>query len=179
MSVIPIYSEPSNFKRSSPLLQSALPTCRVASFEGPLDLLLHLIRSQQIDINDIPIFEITSQYVLMIETLDLSSAGEYLVMAATLIEIKSRLLLPSPPPNLDSDESDDPRAELVARLLEYEQYRGVLDTFQSWEEARRHLFFRGSLQQTEDYILPVEYGEANVISLFNALQQLLDRKSVV
>src|SRR5690348_14441413 len=99
----------------------------LAVFDGPLDLLLHLIREAKIDIYDIPIAEITAQYLEMlavIEALDLTIAGEFLVMAATLMEIKSRMLLPRPPaPPPDEEEGEDPRAELVQRLLEYEQYK--------------------------------------------------------
>jgi len=94
------------------------------AFEGPLDLLLYLIRRQNIDILDIPIAEITKQYVQYIEMmqeLQLELAGEYLVMAAMLAEIKSRMLLPRPE-SIDDDE-DDPRAELVRRLQEYERYK--------------------------------------------------------
>jgi len=94
------------------------------AFEGPLDLLLYLIRRQNIDILDIPVAEITKQYVQYIEMmheLQLELAGEYLVMAAMLAEIKSRMLLPRPE-SLDEDE-DDPRAELVRRLQEYERYK--------------------------------------------------------
>ena len=94
------------------------------AFEGPLDLLLYLIRRQNIDILDIPIAEVTKQYVQYIEMmqeLQLELAGEYLVMAAMLAEIKSRMLLPRPE-SLDDDE-DDPRAELVRRLQEYERFK--------------------------------------------------------
>ncbi len=94
------------------------------AFEGPLDLLLYLIRRQNIDILDIPIAEVTKQYVQYIEMmqeLQLELAGEYLVMAAMLAEIKSRMLLPRPE-SVDDDE-DDPRAELVRRLQEYERFK--------------------------------------------------------
>ncbi|MCP5091152.1 MAG: segregation/condensation protein A [Gammaproteobacteria bacterium] len=94
------------------------------AFEGPLDLLLYLIRRQNIDILDIPIAEITKQYVQYIELmheLQLELAGEYLLMAAMLAEIKSRMLLPRP--EAVEDEEDDPRAELVRRLQEYERYK--------------------------------------------------------
>ena len=94
------------------------------AFEGPLDLLLYLIRRQNIDILDIPIAEITKQYVNYIELLkelQLELAGEYLVMAAMLAEIKSRMLLPRP--QTEEEEEDDPRAELVRRLQEYERYK--------------------------------------------------------
>ena len=94
------------------------------AFEGPLDLLLYLIRRQNLDILDIPLAEITRQYMEYIELmqeLQLELAGEYLVMAATLAEIKSRLLLPRPRPAEEGEE--DPRAELVRRLQEYERFK--------------------------------------------------------
>jgi chromatin segregation and condensation protein Rec8/ScpA/Scc1 (kleisin family) len=95
------------------------------AFEGPLDLLLYLIRRQNLDILDIPIAEITRQYMKYIEVmqdLQLELAGEYLLMAAMLAEIKSRMLLPRPP-SVDGQEEDDPRAELVRRLQEYERFK--------------------------------------------------------
>ena len=95
------------------------------TFEGPLDLLLYLIRRQNINVLDIPMAELTRQYLGYVEMMrrtQLELAAEYLLMAAVLIEIKSRLLLPRPPA-LDGDEGDDPRAELVRRLLEYERMK--------------------------------------------------------
>ena len=95
------------------------------AFEGPLDLLLYLIRRQNLDILDIPIAEITRQYMRYIElmqVLQLELAGEYLLMAATLAEVKSRMLLPRPPAE-DAAEEADPRAELVRRLQEYERFK--------------------------------------------------------
>jgi len=94
-------------------------------FEGPLDLLLHLIRSNEVDVTEIPIAVVADQYVQTLELmrdLHLDVAGEYLVMAATLAWIKSRMLLP-PDPSSISDEQGDPRAELVARLLEYQRFK--------------------------------------------------------
>src|SRR5688500_6656702 len=117
---------------------------RLPIFEGPLDLLLNLIREQEIDIYDIPIALITQPYLERLEAweaLDLTVAGEYLVMAATLLEIKSRMLLPKPPA-AEMDE-EDPRAELVERLLEYQRYQGAVDTLKLWEEARAQIHFRG------------------------------------
>jgi len=96
-------------------------------FEGPLDLLLHLIRQDEVDITDIPIARVAEQYLEYLELmheLQLDVAGEYLVMAATLAWIKSRMLLP-PDPSAISDEGLDPRAELVARLLEYQRFKEV------------------------------------------------------
>ncbi len=95
------------------------------SFEGPLDLLLYLIRKQNIDILDIPMARVTAQYMEYVNAMQvdrLELAAEYLLMAAMLIEIKSRLLLPKPSASADA-EADDPRAELVRRLLEYEQIK--------------------------------------------------------
>ena len=95
------------------------------TFEGPLDLLLYLIRKQNINVLDIPMAELTRQYLGYVEMMrrtQLELAAEYLLMAAVLIEIKSRLLLPKPPA-LTGDEADDPRAELVRRLLEYERMK--------------------------------------------------------
>src|ERR1051325_3415358 len=118
--------------------KTPMPHFKTPAFEGPLDLLLHLIRANQVDIYDIPIAEITQQYLdtlELMEELDLSIAGEYVVIAATLIEIKSRLLLPQPPASSE-EEAEDPRAELVARLLEYQQYQGTGETLRGWAEVR-------------------------------------------
>src|SRR6476469_6832369 len=120
----------------------SMPHFKTPAFEGPLDLLLHLIRANQVDISDIPIAEITQQYLAMMdlfEALDLQVAGEYVLLAATLIEIKSRMLLPQPPPQAGEDAEDlDPRAELVARLREYQLYQGTVETLRTWEELRRN-----------------------------------------
>jgi len=145
-------------------------------FDGPLDLLLSLIRANEVDIYDIPIAVITRQYLSymgMLEALDLEVAGEYLVIAATLIEIKSRMLLPQVPSAAD-DEIEDPRAELVARLVEYQQFREVVETMRGWEELRRQIFFRGASGGSDDYILPIPEGEANVSQLLNSLQRMLN-----
>jgi len=109
------------------------------AFEGPLDLLLYLIRRQNIDILDIPIVEITRQYVKYIELmkeLQFELAGEYLLMAATLAEIKSRMLLPRSGEE-DDDEEADPRAELVRRLLEYERFKQAAEDLDSLERLER------------------------------------------
>lgn len=111
------------------------------AFEGPLDLLLYLIRKQNIDILDIPIAEITTQYVQYIEVMSemqLELAGEYLVMAAMLAEIKSRLLLPRP--EVEEDEEQDPRAELVRRLQEYERYKKAAQDISDLPRLERDTF---------------------------------------
>lgn len=151
-------------------------------FEGPLDLLLHLIRENRIDIYDIPIAEITQQYLdylALWEALDLAIAGEYLVIAATLLEIKSRLLLPQPTTNETGEEEADPRTELVQRLLEYQKYQGTVETLRSWEDFRRQLFFRGALENPDDYLLPVSEGVLNAGTLLDALKRMLSAAGVV
>jgi segregation and condensation protein A len=111
------------------------------AFEGPLDLLLYLIRRQNIDILDIPIAEITKQYVKYIEVmkeLQLELAGEYLLMAAMLAEIKSRMLLPRPESH--EEEEEDPRAELVRRLQEYERYKKAAEDISDLPRLERDVF---------------------------------------
>lgn len=111
------------------------------AFEGPLDLLLYLIRRQNIDILDIPIAEITRQYVQYIELMkemQLELAGEYLVMAAMLAEIKSRMLLPRP--EAQDEEEDDPRAELVRRLQEYERFKKAAQDISDLPRLERDVF---------------------------------------
>ena len=111
------------------------------AFEGPLDLLLYLIRRQNLDILDIPVAEITRQYVEYIELMDhmqLELAGEYLLMAAMLAEIKSRMLLPRP--ETEIEEEDDPRAELVRRLQEYERYKKAAEDLSDLPRLERDIF---------------------------------------
>jgi len=109
------------------------PPIKLAAYEGPLDLLLDLIRKQQINIYDIPIAKITQQYLdylRLLEEMNIDVAGEFIFMAATLIYIKSRMLLP-PDPNAPAEEEGDPRAELVHRLLEHEQFKNAAQMLQS------------------------------------------------
>jgi segregation and condensation protein A len=111
-------------------------------FQGPLDLLLHLIRTQDIDVFDIPIATITEQFLQAIKNLDandLDGAGEFLEMAATLIRIKAQMLLP----RLSEDDEEDPRAELVRRLLEYEQIREITLRLRTAEAERERRFAKG------------------------------------
>ncbi len=110
------------------------------TFEGPLDLLLYLIRRQNLDILDIPVNRIAQQYITYIELMQemaIELAGEYLLMAAMLAEIKSRMLLPRP--SEEEDEGTDPRAELVRRLQEYEQYKEAAETLEAWPRVGRDI----------------------------------------
>src|SRR5688572_13529893 len=112
------------------------------AFEGPLDLLLYLIRRQNLDILDVPLAEITKQYmhyIEMMQELQLELAGEYMVMAATLAEIKSRMLLPRPPTAGDGEE-DDPRAELVRRLQEYERFKKAAENIDQLPRLERDVW---------------------------------------
>src|SRR3954466_12686962 len=113
------------------------------AFSGPLDLLLSLIREEQLDIYDIPIARICEQFVVRIRTLGLNEAAEYLEMAARLIRIKAQMLLPRG----DVETWEDPRAELVRRLLEYQQMREVVDVLERRGEERRNQFARSYLPQ--------------------------------
>ncbi len=113
-------------------------------FSGPLDLLLALIREEQVEIADIPIARICKQFLLRIHSLGLGEAAEYLDMAAGLLRIKVQMLLPR---RGDEEEWNDPRAELVRRLLEYQQMREVVDILQRRGDERRDRFARGYLPQ--------------------------------
>ena len=117
-------------------------SCKLENFEGPLDLLLHLIEKNKVSIYDIPIVMITEQYleyVSHMETEDLDVVSEFLVMAATLIDIKSRMLLPAA--EEDGGGEEDPRAELVARLLEYKMYKQMASQLQEMEQdAEKHFY---------------------------------------
>jgi segregation and condensation protein A len=140
---------------------------RLPIFEGPLDLLLHLIREAKIDIYDIPVAEVTAQYLEMLalmEALDLEVAGEFLVMAATLMEIKSRMLLPRPPaPPPEDEEGGDPRAELVLRLLEYEQYKMAAERFRALEDAGRLRFTREAEPEAAESVPLKELGPHDLL----------------
>ena len=116
----------------------------LTEFSGPLDLLLTLIREEQVDIYDIPIARIAEQFVRRIRTLELNEAADYLEMAARLLRIKAQMLLP----RSDGEEAwDDPRAELVRRLLEYQQMREVVDVLERAGEDRRNRFARAYVPQ--------------------------------
>ena len=149
---------------------------KLGVFEGPLDLLLHLIKQNEIDIYDIPIAQITEQYLqylFVMEQFDLDVAGEFLVMAATLMEIKSKLLLPPDPSSEDEEEPGDPRAELVERLLEYQRYKEVAETFHEWEVERQRVFARGGADASENIEFPLVLADVKAVDLLDALRRLL------
>lgn len=127
------------------------PTIKLGDFEGPLDLLLHLIKEAKMDIYDIKIATITNQYLDYLHQMKahrLEVAGEYFVMAATLMNIKSQLLLPQPPPLEEEaeEEAEDPRQELVDQLLEYQRYKKAADHLKDKESVRQQEFTRPAMQ---------------------------------
>jgi len=155
--------------------------CNLDIFEGPLDLLLHLIKEQKMDIYDIPILEITRQYLSyldVISELNLETAGEYLIIAAELAKIKSKMLLPAPDTEEDelTSAGEDPRAELMRRLLEYQRYKEAAFELRQKEYDQQQLFTRSG-----DVVLDKSEGElmieANVFDLLTAFQKVLKEKS--
>ena len=145
-------------------------------FEGPLDLLLHLIKKNEVSISDIPIATITEQYLATLELMqsfNLDVAGEFLVMAATLIHIKSRMLLPSGDDESDEDEGVDPRDELVRRLMEYQRFKEAAEQLQGREILSRDVFSRSAAPSEE--IEPPGFRNVSVFELLTALQRVLER----
>ncbi len=162
-----------------PLVRPRSPgvTFKLPRFEGPLDLLLHLLKRDEIDIHDIPISHITKQYLDYIELmrmLDLDVAGEFLVMAATLMRIKARMLLPLPSSNEEEDEGVL-LEELVQRLLEYRLYKEAAGSMQGREAMRRTWHERGQVP-TEDDAGPLPLAPATLFDLLGALQRVMARK---
>lgn len=160
-------------------------TIKIDVFEGPLDLLLHLIQQLEVDIYDIPIAEITSQYLAYVHTmkmLELDVAGDYLIMAATLMAIKSKLLLPKPDLDEEEDfyeEGIDPREALVDQLLEYQKYKQAASMLKSKEEERS-LYFTKEPSNLEDYQIDIELEpeKVQVIDLVLAFQEMLSKKKL-
>jgi segregation and condensation protein A len=149
-------------------------------FEGPMDLLLHLIREQKIDIYDIPIALITRQYLEyleMMKELNLDIAGDFLVLAATLIHIKSRMLLPIEE-TADTEEPEDPRLELVIKLLEYQAFKDAALGLREREDERSSLYTREPSEEEEPMPEEVDQPllfELNLYDLIHAFRDLLEK----
>jgi segregation and condensation protein A len=151
---------------------------KIPEFEGPLDLLLHLLRENKVDIYDIPISLITGQYLEYIEImkeLDLEIAGEFLVMAATLIQIKSRMLLP-PDEEAAPEETKDPRLELVQRLLEYQAYKDAAGILKEKEDEALKIFGRPpeDLKEEEAPEPELYLFDVNLFDLLAAFKKLFE-----
>jgi len=143
-------------------------------FTGPLDLLLYLIRRDEVDIEDIPIARITEEYlahVRLLEQLDPDAASEFLVMAATLIELKSRALLPTPP--LDGEGAEDPRAPLVRQLLEYKRFKDAAQRLGAAADERAKQYVRRPAELPAD-LVGVELEEVEVWDLLTAFGRVLE-----
>ncbi len=162
---------------------------KIDAFEGPLDLLLHLINRLEIDIYDIPVAEITEQYVAYIHTmkeLELDVASEYLVMAATLLAIKSKMLLPKQEDEWDAEEEEfiyeeDPRDELVMQLLEYKKYKEAAGEFKNLEAERALIYTKPPIDLTpysSDADVEKADLDVNLYDMLGAFQKLLRRKKL-
>lgn len=163
---------------------------KIDAFEGPLDLLLHLIKQLEIDIYDIPVADITEQYLDFIhqmQVLELDVASEYLVMAATLIEMKSKMLLPKQElleddfSDLEIEAEEDPRDELIRRLIEYRQYKQVAQELKEYERVQSHLYTK-PLSDLSEYArkgqpLPMT-GRVTVNDMMSAFQNLLRKNKM-
>jgi segregation and condensation protein A len=155
------------------------------SFEGPLDLLLHLCQKHELDLLDIPIGFITEKYLEyldLMQALDLDLAAEYLVMAATLAHIKSKMLLPAPPPGQEDDamaaDEEDPRESLIKRLLEYQKYKQAGAELLARGVQGTDVFLRGAEVETAAPTGPPPLAAVPVFSLVEAFQRVLTRNKV-
>ena len=153
---------------------------KINDFEGPLDLLLHLIKESKMDIMNIEIEEITKQYMSYLESqekMNLEIASEYLVLASELIEIKSKLLLPNIKNDNNEEEDVDPREELVNRLLEYQAYKEITKVLQEKEELRREIYTK-SPENIKNYVSEVTEITSDVTldDLVEAFKRYLERK---
>ena len=148
-------------------------------FEGPLDLLLYLVKKDHLNIYDIPIAKVTQQYleyINLMQLLDLNIVGEFLVMAATLMQIKSKMLLPAEELPA-AEEEEDPRAELVRRLLEYEKFKQIAEDLKQREASQNEVFKRPKNEETSLGALPDQedekYFEASIFDLINAFSRAI------
>lgn len=154
----------------------------INEFEGPMDLLLHLIKKSELNIYDISIEEITKQYldyISAMERLDLDIASEYLIMAAELIEIKSAMLLPKPILEDEDSYEEDPKEKLIARLLEYKKYKEMTSEFKKLEEERKEIYTK-EISNLNEYKQDgiTNLGDVDLNSLLDAFNKFLERKKL-
>ncbi|WP_096270502.1 segregation/condensation protein A [Paucisalibacillus globulus] len=154
---------------------------KIDTFEGPLDLLLHLINHYEIDIYDIPVAQITEQYMHYIHAmqhLELNIASEYLVMAATLLAIKSQMLLPKQEIEVDDDEyMEDPREELMQRLIEYRKFKEAAETFKEKELEAHQTYTRPPvIFENLNIEKTVIQGDISIYDMLGALGRMIERK---
>ena len=153
-------------------------------FQGPLDLLLHLIKEKEMDLESLEVSVITDQYLAYIDQMDpdqLETMSEYLVMAAQLIEMKSKLLLPNEKVELEDDYQEDPREQLIRRLIEYKKYKDVIDEFRDCYEHRQTLHTKAPALM-DDYIVDTTEmipQDLEVYDLIRAMQKMFQRKALM
>jgi segregation and condensation protein A len=158
-----------------PELDESAYKLTLPSFHGPLDLLLHLIRQHKVDIYDIPILLITQQYNVYLEAmeeLNLEVAADYIYMAALLIHIKSKMLLPR---DETAEEIEDPRKELVDRLLEYQRFKAVAETFAELDVVRMGVWSRPPVKLPENEAPEIDMSEVSLFDLIDAFRTALNR----
>lgn len=157
-------------------------TIEINNFEGPLDLLLHLIKKAELDICEISIVEITKQYldyINLMESMNLNIASEYLTMAAELIEIKSSILLPKKKIDNEDDYEEDPKENLINRLIEYEKYKEVTEVLKKYEQDRKELYTKKPTDLEIYNTVTNEISENfDLNDLMSALNKMLDRKKI-
>ena len=153
----------------------------IGDFEGPLDLLLHLVKQSKIEISEIKIVDITEQYLdylKKMEDMNLDIASEYLVTASELIEMKSKMLLPKEKVQIDDEYQEDPREALIRRLIEYKRYKDVLDEIQEKYEKRQSMLIKPS-NNMEEYVIDTSTmipKGLEVYDLMKAMQKMYQRK---
>jgi len=151
---------------------------KLDTFEGPLDLLLHLIKQYEIDIYDVPLVEIIDQYTAYIKTmqfLELNVASEYLVMAATLIALKSQMLLPKQEIDTDDEYVEDPKEELMQRLIKYRKYKEAAEKLKDKDDQQ--IYTRpASLFRYTNKDRPIEKGNVSIYDMIGAISKMLERK---
>lgn len=155
---------------------------KLPNFEGPFDLLLYFIKKDELNIYDIPIARITEEflkYIRLMKYFDLELAGEFLVMAATLMYIKTQMLLPNDD-NEEDENAEDPRTQLVQRLIEYKQFKEAGRDFSALAEEQRYIYYRRLFN--EEYKLaeeqnPNNYSNANLFNLMKAFQTAMERNT--
>jgi len=154
-------------------------TVTIDKFEGPLDLMLHLIKEQELDLFDLDIVKLTDQYLAYIhamQKLRLDIAGEYLAQLAELVEYKSQKLLPTPPSELDDNYEEDQSALLVKRLIEYQKFKEVSTAFEERFEQRSEMHDKPQSAIASQWVkLDEKYGEADPYALIKAMNRCLQR----
>lgn len=154
---------------------------KLDGFEGPLDLLLHLVNKMEIDLYDIPVAEITEQYMAYIQAMkeiELNIASEYLVMAATLLAMKSSTLLPTQE-NVDDEDDyeEDPKEALITRLIEYRKYKEAAEQLKEKELEENQIYTRAPYTFDESFEKPpITKGEASIFSMIDAMQAIIERQ---